>query len=136
MLTTTLLLKDFPVNRFFQLLYPITLRGPSNCAGLGRCAGAARVKRRKADRDDNNDRQWLDCRPTLRTLLLPNSRELPRIHQNGDRHGKKEGGWRERVRPPNCVIAFVRAAESSTGWESADHRSNTAAVAKELQQRR
>ena len=35
------------------------------------------------------------------------------------------------MRPPNCVIAFVRAAESSTGWESADHRSNTAAVAEE-----
>ena len=66
--------------------------------GWGRCAAAA-VKRRKADRDDNNDRQWLDCRPTLRTLLLPNSGELPAQPHSPKRRRarKKEGGRRERA---------------------------------------
>lgn len=73
------------------------------------------MKRRKADRDDNNDRQWLDCRPTLRTLLLPNSRELPRIHQNGDRHGKK-GGWVERESAASELRHCLRQSSREFHW--------------------
>jgi len=93
---TTLLLQILTVNSFFNSQKP--------------------VLRRRADRDDNNARQSLDSSPTLRTPLLSNSRVLLIFTKKRKEH-QRVGG--ERVRPPNCVIAFVRAAESSTGWDSA-----------------
>merc|ERR1712130_228106 len=50
-------------------------------------------------------------------LSFPTQEYKLRIFTKKRKEHQRVGG--ERVRPPNCVIAFVRAAESSTGWDSA-----------------
>ena len=103
------LIQKVTVNRLFKY-YPIQNLQPSTFTRAGR---NAQLLKRTADRSDNNDRQWLKNRPTLRRLdpcQIPEYSHQPPIERRG-RIGRKIGGWGlvEGVRPRNCVTAFVRA---------------------------
>ena len=84
-MTTALLIQKVTVNRFFKY-YPIQNLQPSTFTRAGR---NAQLLKRTADRSDNNDRQWLKCRPTLWRPLLAKIKSTPSSH-SAKRENRKE----------------------------------------------
>ena len=84
-MTKAPLIQKVTVNRLFKY-YPIQNLQPSTFTRAGR---NAQLLKRTADRSDNNDRQWLKCRPTLRRPLLTKFQSTPSSH-SAKRENRKE----------------------------------------------